>query len=314
VSEDLRVGLVGAGRLAELGYVPASAVARGVRLVALAEPDAVRRAQVAALVGDPAAYPDAATLLARTPVDALVLATPASAHLPDARHAADAGVPVLVEKPPAADAAEAAELAALSPVPWMAFNRRFADGVAGLRVATPPDAELALLLEIGYRRQGWAAHTVADDALLDLGTHLVDLARWLTGREVSDVRRAVVTPERADFDLVLGPAKARVRCATDRPHRERIEVRRRDGTLLGRRTEGGLVAAVRGRLLPRPHPLVASLTAQLEAFARAVRGKPEDVLGRAQDAVAVMTVIEAVRACAATGGHPVPLGRKGRPC
>ena len=130
-----------------------------------------------------------------------------------------------------------------------------------------------MILEISYRRGGWGAHTVHDDALTDLGPHLVDLARWLTGADVTEVRRAVVTPERAEFDLGLGAARARIRCVTDRPHHERIEVRHRDGGLVGRLVRGGLLAAVRGRLGPRgPHPLVASLTAQLEAFARAVRG------------------------------------------
>lgn len=310
MSAQLRIGLVGAGRLAEVGYLPALAAAPGVRLVAVAEPDAGRRDRVASLAGA-AAHPDAASLLAGTPVDALVLATPAAAHLADARRAAAAGLPVLVEKPPAADAAEAVQLAALTPAPRIAFNRRFARGLAELRAATPRGQEVGLLLEIGYRRRGWGAHTVADDALADLGAHLIDLARWLTGAEVAEVLRADVAPERAEFDLLLGPARARVRCATDQPYRERFVVRHRDGTLLGRRTEGGPVAAVRDRLLPRPHALVASLTAQVEAFARAVRGEPEDVLGTAADGVAVMTVIEAVRSCAARGGRRVPVETKG---
>jgi predicted dehydrogenase len=156
-----------------------------------------------------------------------------------------------------------------------------------------------VILEISYRRGGWGAHTVRDDALTDLGPHLVDMARWLTGADVTEVRRADVSHERAEFNLVLGAARARIRCATDRPHHERIEVRHRNGGLVGRLIRGGLIAAVRGRLAPRgPHPLVASLTAQLEALARATRGEPESALGTAADGVAVMAVLEAVRSAA----------------
>ena len=54
--------------------------------------------------------------------------------------------------------------------------------------------------------------------------------------------------------------------------------------------------AVLGRLRPGPHPLVESLTAELEAFARTVRGDPDPVLGRAADGVAVMAVLDEVRA------------------
>jgi predicted dehydrogenase len=304
---ELRIGLVGAGRLAEIGYLPALRAASGVHLTGLAEPDVTRRARVAALAGGVPAFPDAAALLAALRLDGLVLATPASAHLADARTAVAAGVAVLVEKPPATDRQQAAELAALAPAPWIGFNRRFDPGIEALRAATPASKEVAVFLKLEYRRRGWGAHTVADDALLDLGPHLIDLARWITRCEVTDVRRASVWPERAEFDLVLGAARARIRCATNRPHREHIEVRHRQGALLSRHSRGGLLAAVHGRLAarPGPHPLVASLTAQLEAFARAIRGMPEPTLGRAADGPAVMATIDAVRAYAA--GHQPPV-------
>ncbi|MGH3810959.1 MAG: hypothetical protein ACRDUV_00695, partial [Pseudonocardiaceae bacterium] len=60
-----------------------------------------------------------------------------------------------------------------------------------------------------------------------------------------------------------------------------------------------------------PHPLVASLTAQLEAFARAVRGAPEPTLGRAADGLAVMATIDAVRAYGAGDECPVTIGTEG---
>ncbi|HVH23651.1 MAG TPA: Gfo/Idh/MocA family oxidoreductase [Pseudonocardia sp.] len=311
---ELRIGLVGGGRLAELGYLPALHAAHGVRLAAVAELDPGRRDRMAGLAGVPA-HPDAAALLAAETVDALVIATPAAAHLADARLGAAAGLPTLVEKPPAVDLAEARELAALTPAPWIGFNRRFTGAVAGLRASVPGDAPIGLWLEIGYRRGGWAAHTAADDALLDVGPHLVDLARWLTRAEVTGVRRATVRAERAEFDLLLGPARARIRCATDRPHRELIDIRHRDGTRVGRHRQGGLLAAVHGRLRPAtgPHPLAGSLTAQLEAFARAAGGAVEPTLGRATDGVAVMRVLAAVRASAADGGRAVPVDAPGPP-
>ena len=81
---ELRIGLVGGGRLAELGYLPALHAAHGVRLAAVAEVDPGRRGRMAGLSGVPA-HRDAAALLAAGNVDALVIATPAGAHLADAR-------------------------------------------------------------------------------------------------------------------------------------------------------------------------------------------------------------------------------------
>jgi predicted dehydrogenase len=104
---ELRLGLIGCGRLAERGYVPAVYRARGLRLAAVADRVAARCA--AAAPGIPS-FSDAAELIDAGIADVLVLATPAAAHLADARLAAEAGLPTLVEKPPTPTARETAEL------------------------------------------------------------------------------------------------------------------------------------------------------------------------------------------------------------
>lgn len=288
----LRLGLVGCGRLAELGYLPAAGRTSAVELVAVADPDPARRSRLASLGGDArrgrlAAFASARELLGE--VDAVVLASPAPAHLDDAVAAAEAGVAVLVEKPPAPDAAGAAALAALQPAPWVGFNRRFDTQVQAVRDAVPATGDLSLTLRLHYRRASWGAAAVDDPVLLDLGPHVVDLARWLTGSEVVRVAHADLSHDRASIQLELERGTAWLDLAADRLHRELIEVR---GTTVARHEVGGPVAAVTGRLLPGPHPLVASLAAQLDAFARAVRGEPAPDLGTAADGVAVMTVLD----------------------
>src|SRR5689334_11487802 len=118
----MRLGLIGCGRLAERGYIPALRRARGIRLSAVADPVPGRCADVAP--GVPA-FAGAAEVLEAGAADALVLATPAHALLGDARLAAAAGVPTLVEKPPAPTVRDTEELAALEPMPFVGFNRRF---------------------------------------------------------------------------------------------------------------------------------------------------------------------------------------------
>jgi predicted dehydrogenase len=149
---------------------------------------------------------------------------------------------------------------------------------------------------------------VHDDALIDLGPHVIDLARWITGSEVHAVTRAVVTAERATFELVLGRGHARVSIATDRIHHELIEVRSAGGDrVIGRYEIGGFAAGVWGRLRPAAgsSALVLSLAAQLDALAVTVRGGATSDLGTARDGRAVMEAIETVRASAARGGRPV---------
>ena len=314
MSDIIAIGLVGCGRLAQAGYLPALTAARGVRLGAVADPDPVRRDTVAAIAHDAApgsvvpAFLTLGELLEGARMDAVVLATPAATHLADAQLAADAGVATLVEKPPTPDVESAAALAALDPAPWIAFNRRFATGQAAVRAALAGRESSDLALELRYRRASWGAHAVGDEALLDLGPHLIDLARWLTGDEVIGVRTASFSYERAELDLELERGRATLRCAADRPHRELVEARDAGGRLLARHSEGGLVAGLHARLSPRgaPHPLVASLTAQLEAFARTARGEHVATLATAADGHTAMAVIDAARA-GAGGGRPVAL-------
>ncbi|MFP5320917.1 MAG: Gfo/Idh/MocA family protein [Acidimicrobiia bacterium] len=315
MSGPLRLGLVGCGRLAELGYVPAAALAADVELVAVADPDPQRRAAVAELAGA-TAHPDAASLLGVGEVDAVVLATPAAHHLADAERAVEAGVPVLVEKPPGPDALGALALMRLGPSVRVGFNRRFDPAVAAVRAALPATGPLDLHLSIAYRRASWSAHTVRDEVLLDLVPHLVDWARWLTGADVSSVAASELVPDRAVLSLGLGRGRATVVAAADRLHEERVEVRDAAGALVARHRTGGPVGAVLGRARAvadraagrsTPHPLAASLAAQLQAFAAAVRGDDPGELATADDGLAAMAVVDAARTSATAGGAPVPV-------
>lgn len=312
--DPVRVGLVGCGRITERGYLPALQSVDAARLVAVADPDRQRRERLAALgtamLGHPVgAFDGAASLVANARVDAIVIASPATAHVADARLAAAAGLATLVEKPPAADAARALDLTGLRPMPWLAFNRRFDPGARAVRSAMPAHGPVELFLRLRYRRPSWGAHTVRDDALLDLGPHLLDWARWIIGREVDHVRCTELSTERTVLDVTLGRGRAHLEAATDRTHEELIELRDGSGRLIARHRIGGHWAGLRDRFLRRSHsnPLIISLRGELEAFVETVRTGSATDLGTPSDGVAVMTAIDAARASAAGGGRPVSL-------
>src|SRR5438128_7459938 len=94
----VRVGLVGCGRIAERGYLPALKRTRGVSLAAVADP-VIERCH--ALAPGVASYRDPAALVRAGGIDALVVASPPAKHVDHARLGAEAGLAVLVEKPPA---------------------------------------------------------------------------------------------------------------------------------------------------------------------------------------------------------------------
>jgi len=295
-SRPLRVGLVGCGRLAELGYAPALASAASVALVSVADPVSARCTQVAP--GLPA-FRDAAAQLAADELDLLVIASPPAAHLADAARAAEAGVVSLVEKPPATDAEGARRLACLAPSPWVGFNRRFEPPMAELRERSlAARRPLDLELELSILPRAWGAYGKPTSALLDLGPHVVDLAGWLSGSAPNRVRTEHLDELGGVFELELEDGRARIDVSHARPWRESIVVRDARGRTVAHHARGGLGRRIVARAISRGRsPLVASLAAQLDALAQLIRGGRSDArLASAADAVRVMSVLDEVSA------------------
>ncbi|HEU4598305.1 MAG TPA: Gfo/Idh/MocA family oxidoreductase [Solirubrobacterales bacterium] len=302
----MRLGIAGCGRISERGYVPAVLATPGVTIAAFADPererlDRCREMWGRAGGGEAGGFADVAALLESAAIELLVVAVPASAHLALAEEAAAAGVRTLVEKPPAPDLRTTERLSALDPEPFVAFNRRFLQGTE-LGPAIPKDGWLELDLELRFRREAWGAHQVRDEALLDAGIHLIDLACHLSSAAPVAVRQAKLAPERAQFELELSRGRARISCATDRGHREQVEVRDRAGRLLCRSAWGGLRSRLTGAL-GRQDPLVLSLRRQLEA-ALDLDGESGS-LATARDGATAMAVVEAARRSAALDGAEV---------
>lgn len=300
----LRLGLVGCGRLAERGYVPAARAARGLEIVAVTDPDRERRGLVAAKLGA-SAHARLGELLLATPLDGIIVCTPPAQHEEAARLAAQADLTALVEKPPAPDAAGALRIAAFTPTPWIAFNRRFDQGLE-LERTMPPGGDLDLRMVLHHRRKSWRPVQAADDALLELAPHLIDLALFLTGSLPLAVR-ASATRERAGLVLATTRAEVQIECATDRADHELIEIRDADGTRIGRTERGGRTRGALARVTPGAHPLVRSLTLQLEAYGRGLRGEDPGPLATAGEAAAVMRVLDAARRSDAVGGETVTI-------
>lgn len=305
----VRIGLVGCGRVAERGWLPAIRSVAAARLVSVADVDTDR---CRAIAPGAAAYASCEELVAAGGVDAVIVATPAASHLDDAWAAAASALPSLVEKPPAPDALQARLLAGITPVPWIGFNRRFEPALQLMRERLPDDGQLHLKLTFHYRRTSWKPRVVADEALLDVGPHLVDLARWITRSEIRHLRTPLLEPHHCDLELELDRGRTSLSCRSNRPYYEGITVRDAKGSLLGGESRGGLARTLMARLgRSSEEPLVESMAAQLVSFCAAVRGENSGSLATALDGLAVMEAVEAARCSAAHGGEWIDLPRLG---
>ena len=114
MSDNLRVGVVGAGWWAVVNHMPILKSRSDVELVAVSRLGSTELAKVQATFGVPYASEDFATMLNEAPMDALVIASPHNLHGAHAIAALEKGIHVLVEKPMTVSAVEARAIASLA--------------------------------------------------------------------------------------------------------------------------------------------------------------------------------------------------------
>jgi predicted dehydrogenase len=110
--ERIRLGVIGAGRIAQVAHLPALVKADNIELVAISDPSPMLARGVAARYGI-SGYTNTVELLG-SDIDAVLIAAPDRLHHSLGRLALQAGKHVLMEKPLASTSTEAAELAELA--------------------------------------------------------------------------------------------------------------------------------------------------------------------------------------------------------
>ncbi len=194
----LRVALIGYGLAGRFFHRPLIEATPGMALATVVTADATRRAQVAAELPGAALVADAAELWAGpADHDLVVVAAATPAHVPLARAALGAGMPVVVDKPlaptlsGARQLADAARRAGVAVVPF--HNRRWdAEHRTVRRLLDEGTLGRVLRYESRFERWrpapspgAWREMLPGDEGgglLLDLGVHLIDQAVTLFGR------------------------------------------------------------------------------------------------------------------------------------
>jgi predicted dehydrogenase len=191
VTEDLRVGVAGAGMIAG-EHVRAYAVTQGVRVVAVADPVVSKAEQLGAVVGA-AAVPDLEAVLAAG-VDVVSVCTPPLTHCELAVRALEAGCSVLCEKPIArtlSDARRIIEVArSATGILMVGQVSRFEPDHAAAK-AVVDSGQLGAVQMVshsmttampGWSEGGWFGDVVQSGGpLFDLGVHSFDYLAWVTG-------------------------------------------------------------------------------------------------------------------------------------
>jgi myo-inositol 2-dehydrogenase/D-chiro-inositol 1-dehydrogenase len=190
----IRIGWIGAGTHAGEMLLP-QLVRLPVRLAALADQDAGRLALIGDRFGVPERYDDALAMIAHANIDAVGMAVGPAQHALFAAAALRRGLPVFIEKPPAATAADAqalADLAATTGKPCIVgFMKRYSTANrigANILRAAEFGRPASLLGEYMTAPTYFVGDPDYTGFLLHHCVHAMDLAPWLMGEPVTGVQ------------------------------------------------------------------------------------------------------------------------------
>ena len=193
-TQTLRVGIVGSGWAGET-HLKAYQQLADVEVVAVADAQAERLAQIKDTYAIPHTYTDYHDLIARDDLDIVSVATPNFLHAPVSVAALQSGKHVLCEKPLARTTAEGESMvkAALdnNRVLEVAFNHRRRGDVQGLKryideggLGRVYNAKAYWMRRSGIPGMGgWftSREQAGGGPLIDLGVHVLDMALYLLG-------------------------------------------------------------------------------------------------------------------------------------
>ncbi|MGH7588012.1 MAG: Gfo/Idh/MocA family protein [Gemmatimonadota bacterium] len=210
--EPVRIALLGCGQVGLTHHLPALLELPGVLVVSLAEPDPERRATAGALAPEAVATADWREAIEVQEPHAVVVCLPNVDHAEAGRAAFQAGRHAFVEKPIAISLVEADPLLQAwrgsGKVGMSGFNYRFnplyraaREGLREGRIGEPLAARSVFTIP-GDGMPSWKrGRREGGGALLDLGSHHVDLIRWLLAEPVE--ARAEVRSRTSEDDVAL---------------------------------------------------------------------------------------------------------------
>lgn len=201
MSEQLRVGVLGAGRMGSDHVRRLDERISGARPVAVADPDLDAAERAADGVAGCRAEEDPMAVLGSSDVDAAVLVTPGRTHEDLLLACVERGVPVLCEKPLTPDSSSAlrvvqAEVDGGRQLVQVGFMRRFDPEYAELkRLLDAEELGRALVLHCAHRNASAPPEFTDAMMVFDSVVHEIDTARWLLGEEITAIstRRAPAT-------------------------------------------------------------------------------------------------------------------------
>lgn len=198
--KKLRIGVIGAGGIADRRTLPGMLLAKNVEITAVMEIEQKLVEKLKAKYNAKYAYTSAEELVKNEEIDAVYIASPVVFHSRQAMLAADYGKHILIEKPIAMDIDEAEKLLAYCAQKGVqiaaGFMMRFGTHVLRMKEAVQ-SGKLGQVVSAYSQFTAWFPQSANNwrqvkaksggGCLIDMGVHCIDLIEYITDSRVCEV-------------------------------------------------------------------------------------------------------------------------------
>lgn len=210
----VRVGVIGCGRIARGVHLPLLAAMPGAQVSAIADPDANNRMAASSMVPSARAFESSTALLGAGGVEAVVICLPSYLHASCAVAAFQAGLHVYVEKPLATSLTDGIDVATAwrksGKIGMLGFNFRHHSQIQDIREQVQR-GQIGTLLNIrsvfsilAHELPAWKrARESGGGVILDLASHHIDLAEYVSGKRVVRVIASLRSLESAGDNATI---------------------------------------------------------------------------------------------------------------
>jgi predicted dehydrogenase len=226
MAPPVRVAVVGAGVVAQVGHLPMIARREEFELVGICDNDLPKARSLATRFEIPEVFDDIEYLLSRSKPDAVAVCTPNHLHQVHVKTALAAGVHVLCERPLALTVPDVEDIIAAQQradkVVLVGMQARFRSDVQAVKQFLG-GGELGTLQAVrtgwytfspARQALGWRRHRAQSGggAMLDLGLPLIDLALWMLDWPTPCHVSASLDPANRDPEIVEDSGVALITC------------------------------------------------------------------------------------------------------
>ena len=211
-----RVGVIGAGAIAQACHIPGYMKHKHAEMVAFADPATARHGEISEAFGGIAPYADYRDMLKNEDLDIVSVCTPNKFHAENVIASLNAGCHVLCEKPIAVSLKEADRMIDTAKAKrkklMIGFTHRLMTGPQKCKELLQQKAigkpfMMRVRFAHGGPYPGWAKNSwfynkdlAKGGALLDMGIHAIDLCLWMMGPITSVTGKAATLIKKIEVD------------------------------------------------------------------------------------------------------------------